>query len=381
MVRHFTAKGSLSAKGSYYPRIEFEIYKILCPWVELIPYVRTDFESGMRASTDDNNYLAWTSKSYAGMDFRGGFNIDAGIFLPLIKLWESDTYNLKDAMLLDMPKKIELVSPENGTKVNAGEPVEVSFKVSSLNNVAKTYFPCIGGLVNFVTNGETDKAVAVSGMDGRVSVKWKPKDKDDQLTAKIVDKDGETISEAVFTPEYNDDEEAQIREMLVKLYHDTDGDNWLHKDNWLSDKPIDEWFGIRYLQGWFGIYLNDNQLKGTIDMRGCTSLYELHCIGNQLTNQLTSLNVSGCTSLAALFCENNQLTSLNVSDCTSLTGLDCTNNKILSEIPVWFKQVTYFYYDVRYSYDWENGVMKYTDKGVGWWYPGEPEKGYHGYGW
>jgi hypothetical protein len=199
----FTANGSLAAKGSIYPRIEFQIYKILCPWVDFIPYLSGNFEGGIRESTDGNNYLAWTSKTNAGVDCRMGFKIETSIFLPLIDVWKSGIYNLVDMNLFDMPKRIELALPKNGTKLNIGEPVDVSFYVASLNNITGNYFPCIGGSVNFVTDGETDKTVAVSGLDGMVTVKWKPKSKVDVLTAKIVNRYGETISEATFTPEYN----------------------------------------------------------------------------------------------------------------------------------------------------------------------------------
>ncbi len=35
------------------------------------------------------------------------------------------------------------------------------------------------------------------------------------------------------------------REALVALYNATDGRNWFRNDNWLSDKPIKEWAGVR----------------------------------------------------------------------------------------------------------------------------------------
>jgi len=160
----------------------------------------------MRASTDGNNYLAWTSKSYTGFDVRGGIKLDPGtIFLPMIELWKSDIYNPVDKMLFDMPKKIELSSPANGTKVSTDEPVDVVFQLSSLNNITGNYFSCIGGLVNFVTNGETDKTFAVSDMNGLVTVQWIPKSKTDVLKAKLVDKDGKTISETAFIPIIEED--------------------------------------------------------------------------------------------------------------------------------------------------------------------------------
>ena len=90
----------------------------------------------------------------------------------------------------------------------------------------------------------------------------------------------------------------------------------------------------------------ENQLT-SLNLSGCTALTELSCFSNQLTsldvssctaltelscfgNQLTSLNVAGCTALTELECSSNQLTSLDVSGCTSLTTLDCSINQLTS---------------------------------------------------
>ncbi|MCE2456163.1 MAG: hypothetical protein J4G12_10205 [Gemmatimonadetes bacterium] len=32
---------------------------------------------------------------------------------------------------------------------------------------------------------------------------------------------------------------------LVALYEATDGPNWAKKDNWLTDAPLGDWFGVR----------------------------------------------------------------------------------------------------------------------------------------
>ena len=233
------------------------------------------------------------------------------------------------------------------------------------------------------------------------------------------------------------EKEKNLREALIKLYQSTNGDNWTYNTNWCSDKPIEEWYGVACLDnGKYQLDLGNNNLTGKIELTfsddliqlacssnqltslnvsGCTSLEFLYCHNNQLTslnasgcmslgyldcnnNQLTSLDVSGCTSLENLLCYNNQLTSLDVSDCMSLGYLDCNNNQltslnvsgctslqclyckynqISSVIPDWFSQLTVFLHDQRYTYspEYTNG---YQDNGYGWWYPGEPEKGYHG---
>ena len=76
---------------------------------------------------------------------------------------------------------------------------------------------------------------------------------------------------------------------------------------------------VTKLKGW------RNQLTN-LDVSGCTTLTSLKCFGNKLT----SLNVSGCTALTELNCNDNQLTSLNVSGYTALTTLDCLNNQLTS---------------------------------------------------
>ena len=115
-------------------------------------------------------------------------------------------------------------------------------------------------------------------------------------------------------------------------------------------------------------------LYTSLNVSGCTSLENLWCS----FGQLISLNVSGCTALRTLECNDNQLISLDVSDCTALTYLICRNNKITSVIPEWFSQLEIFDYDVRFSYWGDGTYIRYEDRGYGWWYPGEPEKGYHG---
>ena len=67
--------------------------------------------------------------------------------------------------------------------------------------------------------------------------------------------------------------------------------------------------------------------KAISDLTGIedfTSLNELQCYSNQLTN----LNVSQNTSLTHLYCNSNQLTNLDVSQNTSLTDLQCYSNQI-----------------------------------------------------
>ena len=83
--------------------------------------------------------------------------------------------------------------------------------------------------------------------------------------------------------------------------------------------------GIEYFESLTELRCSYNQLT-SLDVSGCTELTELVC----QDNQLTSLDVSGCTALIMLVCAYNQLTSLDVSGCTALIMLVCYYNQLTS---------------------------------------------------
>ena len=102
--------------------------------------------------------------------------------------------------------------------------------------------------------------------------------------------------------------------------------------------------GIEYFESLTELYCLSNQLT-SLDVSGCTALTYLNCGSNQLTsldvsantalttlwcyyNQLESLDVSANTALTELECADNQLTSLDVSANTALTYLDCASNQL-----------------------------------------------------
>ena len=81
-----------------------------------------------------------------------------------------------------------------------------------------------------------------------------------------------------------------------------------------------------------------NQLTA-LNVQGCTALQTLACYDNQLTE----LNMQGLTALQKLGCSDNQLTALNVQGLTALQGLACYSNqlnadafkKLFDDLPQW----------------------------------------------
>ena len=73
-----------------------------------------------------------------------------------------------------------------------------------------------------------------------------------------------------------------------------------------------------------GLYISDQSLTGILDVSDLTSLRNLFCGGNSLTE----LNVSGLTNLYFLSCENNLLTELALNTDAPYWYIDVSGNYI-----------------------------------------------------
>ena len=143
------------------------------------------------------------------------------------------------------------------------------------------------------------------------------------------------------------------RMALVVLYNSTDGDNWVNNDNWLSDAPLNEWYGVTTDNNGRVTELNlgDNWLTGEIpaDLGKLTNLQTLRLRKNGLagdmpsetgrlinlqTLDLTENNLMGgippetgsLANLQLLWLSNNQLTGAIPAELGNLPNLKDINN-------------------------------------------------------
>ena len=75
------------------------------------------------------------------------------------------------------------------------------------------------------------------------------------------------------------------------------------------------------------------------------------------------------------------MSSFEASGLPAIEELDCSHNTSLTGVmlPVFDQMLNAGYtphYDIRYEYEWEE--LK-KDNGFGYYYEGEPERGYHRY--
>ena len=121
------------------------------------------------------------------------------------------------------------------------------------------------------------------------------------------------------------------RAMLMKLYRDNGGDQWKHQDNWGSDLPLSEWYGVTTSEGQvIKIDLKDNGVIGKVDLRG--GLTQLRSLDLRY-NAITEVNVSGLGGLVSVDVYCPSMKYLDVSNCNKLTHVGISSPKYSIEQP------------------------------------------------
>ncbi len=130
------------------------------------------------------------------------------------------------------------------------------------------------------------------------------------------------------------------RDVLVTLYEATDGDNWLENDNWLSSRPIGEWYGVYVDDSGrvIGLYLSENELSGTIppELGYLTKLEELDLAKNQLRRMIPP-ELGSLSKLTLLHLYSNQLSGsipVELSNFPNLEQLVLSWNRLDGTVPL-----------------------------------------------
>ena len=129
------------------------------------------------------------------------------------------------------------------------------------------------------------------------------------------------------------------RTVLISLYHTTDGPNWIESGDWLSDRPIGEWYGVatdddgRVIE----LHLDDNQLKGKIpaELGSLSNLQSLGLGDNQLSGSIPE-ELGSLAKLKTLVLGGNELSGpipAELGDLSNLQWLSLDRNELSGPIP------------------------------------------------
>ena len=167
-------------------------------------------------------------------------------------------------------------------------------------------------------------AFIVAGNDGRYGTpQWPPASAWQFMTPSVVQPTGPDSDRAA----------------LIALYDATDGPNWPNRTNWLSDEPLEHWYGVttdddgRVTQ----LLLRENNLNGPIPaaVGNLTGLVRLDFQGNQLSGTIPS-SLSNLAGLEILLLYGNRFTGTipsSLGNLSDLVALNLSSNDLTGVIP------------------------------------------------
>ena len=116
------------------------------------------------------------------------------------------------------------------------------------------------------------------------------------------------------------------RSALEALYHATDGPNWVNSDNWLTDAPLGDWYGVE---------TDGSGRVAVLDLSGDWDYESRRSIPHGLSGPMP-VELGGLSNLAGLRLDNNNLTGpipSELGNLANLTDLDLGTNYLNGSIP------------------------------------------------
>ena len=155
---------------------------------------------------------------------------------------------------------------------------------------------------------------------------------------------GETREEVVYRVAVEGP--AADRVALVALYNATDGSNWEKSDNWLSDEPLSEWYGITadFAGRVTELELSDNNLMGTLPagLGNLSKLTNLNLRSNPLNGQIPP-ELGSLSNLRTLRLYGTDLSGEIPRELANLSNLETLmlySNDLSGAIPAWLDELT-----------------------------------------
>lgn len=236
------------------------------------------------------------------------------------------------------------------TPPDSGEVVPVVEPDSLIVSLTEFRLPQEGGVLDF--DVKTNKELKVES-----SVRWisqvstramrteklklnvAPNEEDEVRMGYITLKSGDLSQVITVTQDGSTPGASSERDILMALYEATDGPHWKHHDNWGSNLPLKEWYGVKTTGDGhlWALELDDNGLKGYLpaDLCGLHTLAYLYMADNALMGGLPE-HLGEMESLKVIWLVNNYLTGSipeSIGELKNLYYLALENNRLSGSIP------------------------------------------------
>ena len=129
------------------------------------------------------------------------------------------------------------------------------------------------------------------------------------------------------------------RDVLVMLYHSMGGSDWTYNTDWLTDKHVDDWYGVNTDEKGrvTSLNLGGNNLTGLIpgELVRLSSLEGLSLEGNNLTGPIPA-ELGELSDLSLIYLFDNKLTGsipVELGKLASLIHLCLNGNQLTGTIP------------------------------------------------
>ena len=137
------------------------------------------------------------------------------------------------------------------------------------------------------------------------------------------------------------------REVLVQFYNATGGPTWNNNTNWLSDAPLNDWYGVStdLIEGRVThLDMNGNNLSGTLTpaLGNLTELFMLSLPRNSISGRIPA-ELGRLTNLEWFNLASNKMTGsipAELGNMNKLRAINLFNNQLTGNIPAELGQLT-----------------------------------------
>ena len=308
-----SGEAEVSFKPSLYPRFYVYLYGLVGPTVDIKPYI--DFTAKAKYIKE---FLV-KEKPFASMEFAIslGLNLQSRLhYKPFYLKNDKDLLTLDEDLL-----NFEIFrSPHKIVKENTDyQKNEVTFTVYDTLAYSKTVQPTSLPLSVKISKSNDDEIESETLNEVINETTNEMKNGNGTLTYKFDSSEPTTIEASIYNVNgvriSKAEHEVDEREMLIAFYKSTNGDNWIRNDNWCSDKPTSEWYGVKTWDWHHGesiknrvysLELPNNNLTGSAHFADLRSLYRLNILDG---NKIESLTIDNC---------GNEIPDNNLNDYNSV---------------------------------------------------------------